>query len=319
MTPDTVLTLGDFEFDRLEIPPSINFGGEQDIIVHKLIGGVRVIDAMGRSDIPLEWNGMFTGSNALARARYLDNMRISGLVQTLTFGELNYQVVVSGFHATYERFYQIPYRIICTVVQDNGTPVKTIADQGMDGIIALDQAEADATVAEIGDSTLSGLMGALDTAIKNVSSFANAVQSTINTVLEPLAAVQARVKILIGSVGNVISNVTTVGGVLPNNPIAQQAASVLNQASAMSQLPQLYHLQAVLGRMGGNLASIGSSGNSVTIAGGNLFDLASTNYSDATAWTAIARANGLSDPQLSGVNTLLIPPIPDNSGGVLNS
>lgn len=43
--------------------------------------------------------------------------------------------------------------------------------------------------------------------------------------MQPLAAVQARVQILVSTVGNTVANVTTLGGILPNNPIAQRAAS----------------------------------------------------------------------------------------------
>ena len=59
MQADTVLTLGDFEFARYEIPEQITFGGDQRLVVHELVGGTRVIDAMGRADAPLEWSGLF--------------------------------------------------------------------------------------------------------------------------------------------------------------------------------------------------------------------------------------------------------------------
>ncbi|MFD2271422.1 hypothetical protein ACFS07_10480 [Undibacterium arcticum] len=53
----------------------------------------------------------------------------------------------------------------------------------------------------------------------------------------------------------------------------------------------------------------------MTSAGGNLFDLASKAYGDPTAWPTIARANKLTDPALAGVQTIIIPPTPDGSGG----
>ncbi len=52
----------------------------------------------------------------------------------------------------------------------------------------------------------------------------------------------------------------------------------------------------------------------VTVVGGNLFALAAVYLNDATQWIRIAQANGLSDPQLSGVNTLVIPPIDPTAG-----
>ncbi len=323
MKPDTVLTLKDkkdgseFAFSRFEIPERINFGGEQALAVHELVGGVRVVDAMGRIDAPLEWSGLFQGDVALMRALYLDGLRISGKAQTLTWSMFNFDVVIKSFHCDFERSYKIPYRISCVIVKDNYNPITTIVPAGVDEWISDDMAEANALGDLIGDGPLSDLLKTLDSAISAVSSFANAVQSTINSVLAPLAAVQARVRILIGSVGNVLTNVTTLGGILPNNPIAQQANKLMGQVNAMTQLPQLYNLQSVLGRIGGNLGSIGTTGKQVAIAGGNLYKVAADTYGDAMAWPGIASANGLKDPVIQGVQTITVPPQPDNSGGIM--
>lgn len=55
----------------------------------------------------------------------------------------------------------------------------------------------------------------------------------------------------------------------------------------------------------------------MTIAGGNLFQLAATKLGDATQWIRIAQLNNLSDPMLAGVVTLLIPdPNPNAGGGI---
>lgn len=53
----------------------------------------------------------------------------------------------------------------------------------------------------------------------------------------------------------------------------------------------------------------------VVVAGGNLFALAAKYLNDATKWIRIAQANNLSDPVLSGVTTLVIPPVDSTSGG----
>lgn len=45
----------------------------------------------------------------------------------------------------------------------------------------------------------------------------------------------------------------------------------------------------------------------ITLAGGDLYRLAAQYYRDASLWTVIAQANGLSDPFFSGVVTLVIP------------
>lgn len=57
--------------------------------------------------------------------------------------------------------------------------------------------------------------------------------------------------------------------------------------------------------------------NQITVAGGNLFAIAAQQLGDATQWIRIAQLNGLSDPVLTGLVTLLIPPIdPSASGGI---
>lgn len=63
-----------------------------------------------------------------------------------------------------------------------------------------------------------------------------------------------------------------------------------------------------------------STNRIVTIAGGNLFALAAQYMGDATKWYQIAAANGLSDPMLNDVVTLLIPQnsLPSN-GGILGA
>jgi hypothetical protein len=57
------------------------------------------------------------------------------------------------------------------------------------------------------------------------------------------------------------------------------------------------------------------SNTTITVAGGNLFALAATYLDDATQWNRIAQANGLDDPILDGVITLIIPPVDNTQGG----
>lgn len=142
MQPDTTVNLGDFEFADTEVPAKIPFGGSQALAVHKLIGGTRVIDAMGPDDDALEWSGLFFGQNATERALSLEAMRVAGLQQSLTWGKFSYSVIVKEFHADYERFYQIPYRISCEVVANLTTPVTTGSSATVDTAINGDAATA---------------------------------------------------------------------------------------------------------------------------------------------------------------------------------
>ena len=48
---------------------------------------------------------------------------------------------------------------------------------------------------------------------------------------------------------------------------------------------------------------------SITLTGGNLFEIAAIQLGSALQWINIARVNKLSDPMLSGQNVIIIPPI----------
>ena len=61
------------------------------------------------------------------------------------------------------------------------------------------------------------------------------------------------------------------------------------------------------------------SAQKVTVAGGNLFAIAAKYLGDATQWIRIARLNGISDPVLQGVATLVIPPADPTAGGGIAS
>ena len=319
MQADTTLVLGSFEFGGLEIPAEIAFGGAQRLSIHEMVGGVRVIDAMGRSDGALEWSGLFLGQGAIDRARYLDTIRASGVAQPLVWSAFTYMVVVREFKANYQKAYQIPYHIVCEVVSDLTEPITASGQPPVDQAITDDATASGVLAASIGDSTLTAVLATLNTAIGAVSSFAHAAQSVINSVLQPLAAVQARVQVLIASTANTIGNVTTFGGVVTGTPVSQAAAALIGQVTSMTQLSNLYGLRNVLGRIGANLGSINSAQNTVATAGGNLFQIAEQQYGDATAWTGIAKANGLTDPFIQGVRVLTIPPSADQQSGVLSA
>ena len=57
----------------------------------------------------------------------------------------------------------------------------------------------------------------------------------------------------------------------------------------------------------------------LTVAGGNLFQLASQYLGDATQWIRIAQLNSLSDPMLLGLTTLLLPDLDASAGGGIAS
>jgi len=320
---DITLVLGDFTFQDIEIPEVIGFGGDQRLSIKKLVGGVRVIDAMGSDPRPLEWSGYFfptqDGQSALDRALTLSQMKDAAQPVALSWDELYLMVYIRSFEPDY-RFARIPYKIVCEVLQDLTAPVYADAGPDADDLINGDLDSANTLTSATGDSTLSGLMSTVSSAVSIVKTFVGASLSTVASVLGPIHQAVSYVESQIGSVDNILASVGVPAGVLPSVPVLQNVGvftSILNATTLQVQYTQI---GALLGRMQTNLGQINSSGRVITVGGGNLFDIASKEYGDPSAWTQIAQANNLSDPTLTGVNTLIIPPYNNGtSGGVLSS
>lgn len=315
--PNVVLQLGGITFSGLEIPEKLQWGGDQSLVVHELVGGVRVVDAMGRKDAPIEWSGYFMGSSAMGRAQYLNTQRILGQPLQLSVDALLFTVVVQSFTASYEYAYRIPYRITCAVVRDEATPTTFGTMLGIDDAISTDFANAIGLSAIVNDSALGSLMGAVGSAINAVPTFANAAQTTINSVLLPIASAQARAESLISSASIIVQDAAEIGNIAASATQSLMPAALNAQGSAFVSLPPLFEIQNTLNRMTANLNSLRATATPITVAGGDLLALASKQYGDPTSWTAIAKANGLTDPQLQGVQTLNVPMLPDTAGGVL--
>lgn len=119
---DGPILLGDVTFDGHAVPPHMKWGGQQALAVHKLPGGQRVIDAMGRDDAVLEWSATFVADDAGDQAFAIDQMRIDGTPVPLIWGDHYYVVIVQMFEPSDQHQTIIPYKIACMVVQDMSQP-----------------------------------------------------------------------------------------------------------------------------------------------------------------------------------------------------
>ena len=122
-----MLLLGPIVFQDFEIPESLAFGGTQSLTIHRLPGGARVIDAMGRDDAEMHWSGTFSGPFAAERARAIDLLRVEGQRLALIWDAFFYTVVIACFEAEYTRPTWIPYRLSCTVLVDEAAQFETLA------------------------------------------------------------------------------------------------------------------------------------------------------------------------------------------------
>jgi len=150
------LLLGPVSFQGFELPGRIDFGGEQRLAVHVLPGGARVIDALGRDDADISWEGYFSGGDAADRARLLDAMRATGSVLPLAWDAFCYLVVIRSFDAAYVKTNWVPYRISCTVVADQAQAAVSEPASLITGLlgdlatVASDGVDASAAVAALG-------------------------------------------------------------------------------------------------------------------------------------------------------------------------
>ncbi len=150
------LLIGPVLLEAFELPSRVLWGGRQRLAVHRLPGGRRVIDALGRDDADIAWTGTFTGPDAMLRARAIDLMRGDGRVWPLSWGSFFYSVVVSRFEASYERENWIPYRIACTVLRDEAAAVAEAGLSLAEGVLA--------DVAALSGGGFPGVAGVVDAA-----------------------------------------------------------------------------------------------------------------------------------------------------------
>lgn len=151
---DTLLVLGSVVFQGFEIPSKINFGGKHQLQIHDLVGGSRVVDAMGARPAPIKWEGRFRGSDALERALLLDQMRQAGAQIFLSYFSTFVNVVITEFEPDLEQFYEIPYKITVEAVDSQSSGAGGFAGS-LDSLVASDLLTAS-------DLAVSGPAGALD-------------------------------------------------------------------------------------------------------------------------------------------------------------
>lgn len=226
------LILGPVVFADFEIPGRIAFGGRQHQAVHHLPGGMRVIDVMGRDDLPIAWHGIFGGPDAAQRAQALDLLRAEGSALTLTWDTFAYVVILSEFVAVYERQNWVPYRIVCTVVADQTAILAEAALSVVQGMLA-DLSSA-GTIAGLDLSGVSGAVAAPSALIVGSGSYAAAGTS------------------LQSAAGAMSTGLATAGA----NLIA--ATDFPTAASAAQQCAQLAAAQGYVQRAQANLATSGS-------------------------------------------------------------
>ncbi len=159
------MRLGSVYFRDFEVPSKITFGGRQNIAVHRLIGGRKVIDLLGQESSDIALAGIFSGTDAAERAQTIDFLRVSGAVSPLSYGSLYFQVIVTKFAATYENRAWIPFRLVCSVIEHDTLSLDPNNVAADDVIMASALASTISTLGGVSGPDLSpGVVGATNNA-----------------------------------------------------------------------------------------------------------------------------------------------------------
>lgn len=251
---DTAIVLGDVALSGFEIPAQIPFGGDQALKVHKLLGGARVVDALGRDDIEIAWTGRFQGADAEGRAQLLDQMRQAGQPVSLTWGEQSYTVVIAKFTVDWQRFYQQPYSISCVIVTDNSSG-PAAADATLDDLVDGDMTSVGALSPSITDPTVQPAINGLNAAIAAVGT----LQGASLTALGPVATAAQSATSIIGVAltkldGATLTNAGSVAGVVAGGFPAAMVTTFEAQAALISQQASLQEIDSLVRRVSTNIA-----------------------------------------------------------------
>lgn len=115
------------KLENAESPDMLGFGGDQQMTVHRLLGGQRAVDLMGHDDRDISIKGFLEGSGAMDKAGALDTMRRDGGMRTLTWADERRQVVVKHFECDYQHSgFWLPYVLTMLVIPPKkGTGTQT--------------------------------------------------------------------------------------------------------------------------------------------------------------------------------------------------
>lgn len=254
------LVLGTIAFLNEEIPPSINFGGDQVIRAHKYAGGRRVVDAMGPDDDLIKWGGEFTGLTAVIRARQLDLLRRSGKMVTLTWSVFSYKVIVVNFEADFEAPFKIPYKVSCFVVTD------VIAEKIAPLVESLEEAVSGGISSALGisadDPVLGPIVGGVQTTIQNTVTSGRLDFSTLSGAA--LAGVQSYTGNAVSAVAENTSTVSAalsegggLAGVVASSEPVTAASSLASIAEAADGAYRSSAVEALLTNLRNNVNQVG--------------------------------------------------------------
>ncbi len=230
------LVLGGITFQDFEIPERINFGGRQHAVVHKLMGGNRVVDAMGPDPDDVRWSGRFRGPNAMERAQALDAMRAAGAQVSLSYMSTYLTVLITEFRADPERVYEVPYKITCLVVSDLVNDALGAIVDSLDTIVSNALTVA-ASFTSSGTSAAAAV-SSVSSAVSSAGSLQDASTSTLATVKSTVYSASSSLDAIAADLDDLLGVGTgTAAGVDPDEMssfITTQRQNSADEANALA-------------------------------------------------------------------------------------
>jgi len=244
-----------FSFVGFELPEQISTGGKHNLVVHSLVGGTRIVDALGAEEEDISFKGRFRGQTAIARARFLDSLRQGGKPYRLIFSSYVRVVVFKDFKADFtQQGLEIPYDMKFLVVR-NSNLVWGPPPEGVDIFLHRDLNSLQGILAWIAD-------GNVTTAVLNLKNLAVAANGLRRG--NPLQIMNA-----IGTAQSALGNFAAVtapltqgynlaGGLIKSSLAPLGVAGALSGAqNAFAQMAQAQQGLALLGRIKTNIQSGG--------------------------------------------------------------
>ena len=299
----TVLT-----FPDLAQPNALEMANTQQLAVHDLIGGGRVIEALGRRMTPVSWEGVFLGvPMAFETGLALQALASSGGSALLTWERFRFRGLISALSLSCESTFRISYKVTFMPSDDLSEPLSAQGQIPSLGGIASALQAVQTLATSLGDLQLEAQLERAVQSLAQMSSLTGASQGQILTILQPANLALARTAVLLAASDAGLDPVSPLAGIAE---LQQRTAAALQSATLVSVRSGLSQVIAQLG-------DLTSGGAVLTVAGGDLMQIAAQTYGSALDWTTLAQANGLTDPSLTGVNSLVIPALSSGSDGVL--
>ncbi|GBR46396.1 hypothetical protein [Gluconobacter roseus] len=229
--------LGNLVLTGIEVPDTLQVGGRQMLVVHRLPGGGRVVDALGNDPGRLELKGRFLGPDAQMRAQAVERMRMAGQQVAFSAAGLSVQVWIAQFTYVYQAKGAVcSYTLILERPQETAS---TQTSSTLSGVLGDDVGSA-----------LDSFSGVVSNVSEGVFTAAGQVSSVVGQVM-PLAS-------LVGA-GGFAAKVTDALGTV--NGVAQSGMNLATVPSALASVAGGLEsggsgLQSVITGAGQNVESI---------------------------------------------------------------